>query len=138
VREFSSNIKLQDGNHILESCIKFSIKNNKFHNADGPALEYPDGTKSYYFNGDLCRCEKPDGTIIYYSNGSIHRVDGPAIQCTDPQEDRYLIRGKLHRIDGPAIIEYQNKKIKKERFFLLDKEYSYIEWERLKKLVYFQ
>ena len=61
-------------------------KNDKgeFHRIDGPAIEYSNGTKSWYLNGEF------------------HREDGPAYEGVDGSKF-WLIKGKLHREDGPAL-----------------------------------
>ena len=57
----------------------------ELHREDGPAIEYPDGTK------------------FWYINGLIHREDGPACEHADGHKSWYQ-HGKLHRIDGAAYI----------------------------------
>ena len=58
---------------------------NQLHRTDGPAIEYADGSKSWY------------------QNGLLHRTDGPAIEWTCGRKEWYQ-NDKRHRIDGPAII----------------------------------
>ena len=72
----------EDGNKIW--------KNDKgqYHRIDGPAIEFADGTKSWYINGQR------------------HREDGPAIECADGSKS-WWINGQLYKIDGPAV-EYVN------------------------------
>ena len=41
----------------------------QFHRVDGPAIEYANGTKSWYLNGKL------------------HREDGPAIEWADGDKE---------------------------------------------------
>lgn len=67
-----------------EKCTKY-LYNNKLHRIDGPAIEYSNGSKSWFFNGKL------------------HRINGPAVEWHDGSKQWY-IKGKLHRKDGPAII----------------------------------
>ena len=55
------------------------------HREDGPAREYPRGTKAWYFDNKL------------------HRDDGSAVIWHDGDQDWYR-DGKLHRLDGPARI----------------------------------
>ena len=57
------------------------------HREDGPAIEYANGTKRWYQNGEL------------------HRENGPAIEYTDGHKE-WCQNGQRHRIDGPAI-EYK-------------------------------
>ena len=54
------------------------------HREDGPAVEWDDGSKSWY---------------IY---GKRHRLDGPAVEYATGYKAWY-INDKLHRLDGPAI-----------------------------------
>lgn len=76
------------------------------HRADGPAIEYPDGTKKWFCHGVLHRMEGPaaeynNGERAWYRNGVPHRVDGPALEG---HESRVWYQdGKFHRTDGPAI-----------------------------------
>lgn len=58
------------------------------HREDGPAVEWSDGSKTWYIGG---KC---------------HREDGPAIEWDDGSKEWY-INGERHREDGPAI-EYSN------------------------------
>lgn len=57
---------------------------DKLHREDGPACEYVNGSKYWFFNDKL------------------HRVDGPAIEWSNGDKEWY-VNGKLHRDDGPAI-----------------------------------
>jgi hypothetical protein len=63
-------------------------KNGQLHRADGPAYEWPDGTKEWWQNGQLHRAdgpayERPDGTKEWWQNGRRHRADGPAREWPD-------------------------------------------------------
>ena len=53
------------------------------HRLDGPAMEYADGSKSWYVNGQL------------------HRLYGPPVEYADGTK-RWFVSGQLHRFDGPA------------------------------------
>ena len=102
------------------------------HRENGPAIEYPNGSKTWYLNGKLHRedgaaIERADGSKEWWVNGewqrtewrneegqlhredgpavewgSRHREDGPAIEWPGGRKDWYL-NGKRHREDGPAI-----------------------------------
>ena len=61
---------------------------DQLHREDGPAGEWPGGSKYWYVNGKL------------------HREDGPAIECPKGSKE-WCINGKRHREDGPAI-EWSN------------------------------
>jgi len=80
---------------IVEKMVSIKIESNrlisyynnegKLHREDGPAIEYPDGTKYWYKEGKLHRedgpaKECPDGTKYWYKEGKPHREDGPAEQ----------------------------------------------------------
>ena len=58
---------------------------NEFHLLDGPAIEWSDGSKSWYLHGVL------------------HREDGPAVEDADGTKI-WCINDKCHREDGPAVI----------------------------------
>ena len=61
-------------------------KEYNLHREDGPAVEYDDGSSSWYLNG------------------KIHREDGPALEYNNVYKAWY-INGNLHRLDGPASIQ---------------------------------
>jgi hypothetical protein len=59
------------------------LPNGKLHREDGPAVEYPDGSKAWFLNGKRYREDGPiieysDGTKYWYLNGKLHREGGPA------------------------------------------------------------
>jgi hypothetical protein len=56
------------------------------HREDGPAVEWPDGTRQWWREGKL------------------HRDDGPAVERADGSR-MWFRSGKLHREDGPAVID---------------------------------
>ena len=71
-----------------------------FHQIDGPAIEYSDGTKQWYIDGKLHRLDGPatvwlDGTKEWWVDGKRHRIDGPAINYAD--------RSKYWYIDGKQL-----------------------------------
>ena len=55
---------------------------------NGPAIEWADGAKYWYINGELHREDGPaseyaNGDKHWYINGQLHRTDGPAIECVN-------------------------------------------------------
>jgi len=53
---------------------KWRNSKDKLHRLDGPAIEYRDGYKSWYKNGELHRL---DGPAIEYANGyKVWYIDG--------------------------------------------------------------
>ncbi|MDP2696414.1 MAG: hypothetical protein Q8O87_04190 [bacterium] len=90
-------------------------KNGKRHREDGPAIEYADGTKSWYINDNSLTEEefnlqmrsKPIRTehgnrVEWRLDGERHRDDGPAVEWSNGTKSWY-INGKCHREDGPAV-----------------------------------
>jgi hypothetical protein len=76
-------------------------ENGELHREDGPAIEYPDGTKSWYLHGKLHReggpaAEWSDGTKVWYWYGKRHREDGPAIEDADGYKAWYYNGQKIH------------------------------------------
>ena len=55
-----------------------------FHRLDGPAVEYKNGTKYWFVEGNR------------------HRLDGPAVEWKSGSKE-WLVDGRRHRLDGPAI-----------------------------------
>jgi len=81
------------------------------HRLDGPAMEYADGSKCWYYKDKLHRLdgpavEHPSGTKRWYVDGLRHRLGGPAVEYGDGDKYWYY-KDKLHRLDGPAV-EYKN------------------------------
>ena len=65
------------------------------HREDGPAIEYADGSKCWYKNGQRHRTDGPaieraDGTKHWYQNNHLHRTDGPAIERADGTTGWYI------------------------------------------------
>jgi len=52
--------------------IRWYNENNELHREDGPAIEWFNGSKSWYLNGNL------------------HREDGPAIECSNGDKAWYI------------------------------------------------
>ena len=110
---------LQTSNIITEMKTQYIKKNNvgtfyysdktmtNPHREDGPAVEYSDGSKSWYLNGKL------------------HREDGPAIEGADGSKSWYL-NGKLHWEDGPAVEWASGTKY----WYLNGQPLSKEEWEK--------
>ena len=80
------------------------------HREDWPAIEYADGSKCWYKNGQRHRTDGPaiewaNGTKEWYQDDLRHRIDGPAVEYTDGRKEwwhhgRLLLRHhtlRLHR-----------------------------------------
>lgn len=109
---------------------QWRLKNGKLHRLDGPAVEWADGTESWFQNGYLHRLDGPavkyrDGTSVWKRHGKHHRLDGPAIEWASGAKDWWQ-NGKRHRLDGPAIINPYGSK----GWFINGKEYSENEFNK--------
>ena len=65
------------------------------HRDDGPAVEYADGEKVWYRNGEVHREDGPAviltfGTKKWFHKGVLHRTDGPAVEWDDGSKTWYL------------------------------------------------
>jgi hypothetical protein len=77
--------------HIEEYGHKLYYKDREMeilHRLDGPAVEWAEGGK------------------LWYVDGQHHRLDGPAVEWADGSKMWY-VDDKRHRLDGPAV-EYAN------------------------------
>lgn len=91
---------LKDKYYYKDGTTSERLDNTKVvHRVDGPAVEFIDGGKIWYFEGER------------------HRLDGPAVEYTYG-DTHWYVNGKLHREDGPAIIWPNGHQI----WFLDDKE----------------
>lgn len=73
-----STMRIEDGRKI------WRLPNGLCHREDGPAVEWPDGTKEWY------------------QHGRYHRKNGPAVELADGSK-KWFLHGQLHRRAGPAI-----------------------------------
>jgi hypothetical protein len=82
----------------LEDSIEYGYyQGDEFirHREDGPAAEYSDGYKAWYFHG---KNHRDDGPAIEYTNGSKswwiygdrHREGGPAVECANGYKEWWL------------------------------------------------
>lgn len=79
----------------------------KIHRDDGPAIEYPDGSRRWLRNGKLHRTDGPaienaEGSRHWFRNDLLYRKDGPAIEHEDGTRE-WFIKNQRHREDGPAV-----------------------------------
>ena len=89
------------------SILHYRIHNKVLHRTDGPAVEWDNGGKLWYFN------DKP------------HRIGGPAVEFTCGDKYWY-VNGKRHRIDGPAA-EWSNGY---REWYINGKEYTKEEYNK--------
>lgn len=65
---------------------------------DEPGVIEPDGTKKWYWRGELHRTNGPavvetNGNSRWYSRGVLHRADGPAVSYSDSKRDSWAVFG---------------------------------------------
>jgi hypothetical protein len=68
------------------------FRSSILHREDGPAMEYADGTKEWYIDGQLHREDGPategfNGTKRWWLRSYIHRTDGPAVERADGSKE---------------------------------------------------
>jgi hypothetical protein len=91
-------------------------KKELIHRLDGPAIEWVEGSKEWYQNGELHRLDGPAvetscGYKYWCQDGEYHRLDGPAMEF--PSGKRYWYfkgRGPLHPLEWLKLVtESRNK-----------------------------
>jgi len=75
----------------------------------GPAVEYADGGKAWYVDGQLHRLDGPaieaaDGDKAWFVDGQRHRLDGPAFEGADGDKAWY-VDGRRLSLDGRRLSE---------------------------------
>jgi hypothetical protein len=106
----------QGGKLVTEAnSIQWVNAAGEIHHENGPAVEYFDGTQSWYINGKLHREDGPaviyaDGATEWRRDGQRHREDGPALELSTG-EQQWFYQGERHRADGPAIIRADGEEI---------------------------
>ncbi len=95
---------------VIGNRTEYHLNGNRpygiLHRLDGPAVEYVDGTKEWYYYGLLHREDGPaednaDGSRIWRQMGKLHRVGGPAVELRCGSKHWYQY-GLKHRDGGPA------------------------------------
>ena len=88
---------------IDEFGSKFYYKDKEMkilHREDGAAIEWNNGDKSWWLNGERHREDGPaveasDGSKSWWLNGELHREDGPAVEYADGDKEWWLNGEKL-------------------------------------------
>ena len=80
--------------------IRYYNKYHELHREDGPAVEYCNGSKAWYWNGACHRKNGPaqecvTGYKIWYWKGHIHRSDGPAKEGLNGYKE-WWVHGKQY------------------------------------------
>ena len=73
---------------MIVALVALAISAANAGGLDGPAVEWPDGSKHWFVNGKQ------------------HRLDGPAVEWLDGTKE-WFVDGKRHRLDKPAV-EFKN------------------------------
>ena len=112
---------------VTDEFTKYFDFNNpdRLHREDGPAIEYENGTKEWYVNGQRHREDGPaaeyeNGTKEWNVNGQLHRSDGPAVEYADGSKEWYVNGqsvtekefNKRHNSCSGKIVEIDGKKYK--------------------------
>ena len=68
--------------------------NGKYHKLAGPAIEYANDVKCWYYKGRMHRKDGPaveyaNGTKYWYVDGKLHREDCPAVEYVDGRPNEY-------------------------------------------------
>ena len=71
---------------------------DQWNRLDGPAIEWANGDKSWYVDGQKHRLDGPAVDWVgrskrWYANGQLHRLDGPAYEGPDGPAE-WWIRGR--------------------------------------------
>jgi hypothetical protein len=99
------------------NTIEYKLPNGQRHREDGPALEYSNGEKHWYYENQLHRVDGPavefaNGVKAWHLNGlavteAEHKVQAKSIPTRSVSEDgtvKWFLDGKLHNLRGPACI----------------------------------
>lgn len=94
--------------HTMSNGITVHLRKGKFHNADGPAVIYPEGF-AYYHNGALHRDDdlaalKINNRLHWYYRNKLHRIGLPAVLDSELQIQVWYQNNRKHRSNGPAVI----------------------------------
>jgi hypothetical protein len=73
--------------------IRWNLPNGRLHREDGPAVEWPDGSKEWYLDGKR------------------HREDGPAVESSDGVNEWYIRGKKLLPSEYPNLPYHQHPKL---------------------------
>ena len=92
------------------------LPNGKRHRVDGPAVEWANGTKSWWVNGKRHRVDGPaiewaNGTKLWYVNGERHREDGPAVEYANGIKE-WFVNSKRYNTPSDwaeAVLKLHNK-----------------------------
>lgn len=126
------------------AAIKYTLNGLK-HRVGGPALEYANGFKKYYYKGQLHSTTTPSKIYkheysdygdwyyyIWYCHGLIHRLNGPAIESRGSQI--WCQNNKRHRVDGPAVIIKYIRYVAAGNTVCIRKWYIDDKWQKTEKV----
>ena len=74
---------------------RYRNSQDELHRQHGPAVEWANGDKAWFLDGQLHRTTGPaiewaDGSKSWWLNGQRHRIDGPAIEYADGSKAWWL------------------------------------------------
>lgn len=82
-------------NFVNDGAVRYYANRKVLHRTDGPAVEFPNGDKYWYKDGEVHRSDGPameqaNGSKLWYNEGKLHRLDGPAIEYADGTKYWYI------------------------------------------------
>lgn len=102
-------LKLEESQKITEGLMpgvlcEWRLSSGQLHREFGPAKEYQDGTKEWYWKDNLHKNDGPAAieenvSTMWYRHGQIHREDGPAIIYPNGHSSYYLYNQALKDFD---------------------------------------
>jgi len=77
------------------NTVRWYNEQSQLHREGAPAIEWADGDKFWYINGELHREDGPaveflDGGKEWWNKDSLHRLDGPAVECASGHKAWYI------------------------------------------------
>ena len=115
----SESTKRVFGDHV-----EWRNPQGNLHREDGPAVEYTDGTKEWFLDGQRHRLDGPavewaDGTKAWWVDDQLHRLDGPAVEHADgskewwvngrKQEAGEFYRRRFEQLGDSADLQFLNQ-----------------------------
>ncbi len=89
---------------VFGDHVEWRNPQGNLHREDGPAVEYTDGTKEWFLDGQRHRLDGPavewaDGTKAWWVDDQLHRLDGPAVEHADGRKEWWLDGWKISEVD---------------------------------------
>ena len=81
----------------------------QIHRVHGPAVEYTNGGREWWRNGQRHRIGGPaieysDGSKYWFQNGQLHRLAGPAVEFSDGSKFWYINGKELTEAEWQQVV----------------------------------